>query len=410
MTGLNMKTFALLALFASAMWVSTGLICAAQTKAPVARAEADQDFYRWIDSEHGRNASLSQLRQQCDKVQDADKHLSCSVTVFARMLEAKAANQIPEYYLAIKGRHGREIAANVHLKPLFSTFGSKSLAILAATGDFSVSGSARHEVLPLHSYADDNYIAEQVLPFIEVGAANGGSARFVLDTGAPQTRVNINTAKRMGIKLLPDAFYRYSTFYGEKGLAARLGVLRSLRVGTREFRNVLVFVSDRENLLGLDLIGKLGRLKITSKTLELDPPPARRCDALVAYSRQDVNQRLVVAAQLDRRATLAIIDTGNVDYLTAASPGGQVNAAQALTPGSSNVYTSDKKHFQRFNGVLVMQGNIMAVTYKYYPGFTIPPSLMGGQYVPSILLGWRAFKDFELNLDLDSGRSCLNRV
>ena len=51
---------------------------------------------------------------------------------------------------------------------------------------------------------------------IEVGAANGVSARFVLDTGAPQTRVNIDTAKRMGIKLLPDSFYRYSTFYGER--------------------------------------------------------------------------------------------------------------------------------------------------------------------------------------------------
>ena len=283
MTGLNMKTFALLALFALAMWISTGLISAAQTKVPVAPAEADQDFYRWIDSEQGRNASLAQLRQQCDKVLDADRHLSCSVTVFARMLEAKAANQLPEYYLAIKARHARAIAANADLKPLFSTFGSKSLAILAATGDFSVKGSARHEVLPLHPYADDFYIAEQSLPFIEVGAANGVSARFVLDTGAPQTRVNIDTAKQMGIKLLPDAYYRYSTFYGEKGLAARLGILGSLRVGTREFRNVLVFVSDRDNLLGLDLISKLGRLKITRRTLELNPPPARRCDAPIVY-------------------------------------------------------------------------------------------------------------------------------
>ncbi|CAI8782681.1 aspartyl protease family protein [Pseudomonas sp. IT-P258] len=406
MTGLNMKTFALLALCASAMWLSTGVISAAQTNAPV----ADQDFYRWIDSEQGRSASLAQLRQQCDKVLDADRHLSCSVTVFARLLEAKAANQLPEYYLAIKARHARAIAASADLKPLFSTFGSKSLAMLAATGDFTVKGSMRHEVLPLYPYAGDFYIAEQVLPFIEVGAANGASARFVLDTGAPQTRVNIDTAKQMGIRLLPDAFYRYSTFYGEKGLAARLGILRSLKVGTREFRNVLVFVSDRDNLLGLDLISKLGRLKITSRTLELDPPPATGCDASVVVSRLDLNQRLVVAAQLDRRATQAIIDTGNVDYLTASSPGRRLSVVQALTPGSSSVSTNDNKRFQRFDGVLALQGNTMAVTYKYYPGFTIPPALIAGQYVPSILLGWRAFKDFELNLDLDSGHSCLNKV
>ncbi|OOQ42667.1 hypothetical protein AO361_05585 [Pseudomonas fluorescens] len=406
MTGLNMKTFALPALFASTLWISTGLLSAVPANVPV----ADQDFYQWLETGQGRDASLAQLRQQCDKVLDADKHLSCSVTVLARMLEAKAANQIPEYYLAIKGKHARAIAADADLNALFSMFGSESLAILTRAGNFSVKGSARHEVLQLHPYANDFYIAEQSLPFIEVGTANGVSARFVLDTGAPQTRVNIETAKQMGIRMLPDAHYRYSTFYGERGLAARLGILGSLRVGTREFRNVLVFVSARDNLLGLDLISKLGRLKITRRTLELNPPPARRCDAPIVLSRLDLNQRLVVAAQLDRRTTQAIIDTGNVDYLTAASPGGQENAVQALTPGSSNVYTGDKKHFQRFDGVLVMQGNIMAVTYKYYPGFTIPPSLMGGQYVPTILLGWRAFKDFELNLDLDSGRSCLNRV
>ena len=406
MTGLNMKTFALLAFFATAMWVPTGLMSAVQIKAPA----ADQDFYQWVETEQGRNASLAQWRQQCDKELDADKHLDCSVTVLARMLEAKVANQLPEYYLAIKGRHARAIEASAELKPLFSMFGDKSLAILATTGNFSVSDSVRHEVLPLHPYANDFYIAQEVLPFIDVGSANGVSARFVLDTGAPQTRVNIDTAKQMGIRLLPDAQYRYSTFYGEKDLAARLGILRSLKVGTREFRNVLVFVSDRENLLGLDLISKLGRLKITRNALELNPAPARRCDAFIAFNRVDLNQRLVVAAQLDRRTTLAIIDTGNVDYLTAALPGRQANAVQALTPGSSNGYTGDNKHFQRFDGILVMQGNIMAVSYKYYPGFTIPPSLLGGQYVPSILLGWRAFKDFELNLDLGSGRSCFNKV
>ncbi|WP_376739161.1 retropepsin-like aspartic protease family protein [Pseudomonas fluorescens] len=401
-----MNTFVLLALFASTLWVSTGLLSAAPADVPV----ADQDFYQWLETEQGRNASLAQLRQQCDKVLDADKHLSCSVTVLARVFETKAANQIPEYYLAIKGKHARAIAADADLNALFSMFGSESLAILARTGNFSVKVSARHEVLQLHPYANDFYIAEQALPFIEVGTANGVSARFVLDTGAPQTRVNIETAKQMGIRMLPDAHYRYSTFYGEKGLAARLGILKSLRVGTHEFRNVLVFVSDRDNLLGLDLISKLGRLKITRGTLELNPPLAGRCDAPIALSRLDLNQRLVVAAQLDRRATQAIIDTGNVDYLTAASPGRQVSVVQALTPGGSNVYTGDNKHSQRFDGVLALQGNTMEVTYKYYPGFTIPPSLMGGQYVPSILFGWRAFKDFELNLDIESGRSCFNKI
>ena len=411
MNGLDMKAFCrCLMFFAGFMCLSPELMAAPKAKTPDNPAALDPDFYQWITSEQGQKASLTQLRQQCDKVLDAAKNLSCSVSVFARMLEAKAANQIPEYYLAIKGKHARAIEASADLKPLFSTFGHQSLAILAAAGDFSMKGSNQHEVLRIYPQANDAYVADEVLPFIDVDGPNGTSARFVVDTGAPQTRVNIDTAKQMGIRLLPDAQYRYSTFYGEKGLAARLGILRSLKVGTREFRNVLVFVSDRDNLLGLDLISKLGRLKITRSALELNPAPARRCDAFIAFNRVDLNQRLVVAAQLDRRTTQAIIDTGNVDYLTSALPGRQVNAVQALTPGSSNGYTGDNKHFQRFDGVLVMQGNIMAVSYKYYPGFTIPPSLLDGQYVPSILLGWRAFKDFELNLDLDSGRSCFNKV
>ncbi|WP_411741930.1 retropepsin-like aspartic protease [Pseudomonas sp. GL-R-19] len=404
MSGLPMKPVKLCVLLLGwGMAVSTWPMAAT-------RPEPEPDFNQWLQSAQGQNASLAQMRQHCDRVLDAQKNLGCSVSVIARMFEAKAANQLPDYFLAIKRKHARAIEASQELNTLFSMFGNQSLSILRATGDFSVKGSGQREVLKIHPYASDSFIASEVLPFIDVDAANGHSARFVLDTGAPQTRVNVETAKLMAIRLLPDAHYAYSTFYGESDLSAGLGILDSIKVGGSEFRNVLVFVSDRDNLLGLDLISKLGRLKITNRTLELNPPPAKRCDASIVVSRLDLNQRLVVAAQLDRRATQAIIDTGNVDYLTASSPGRQLSVAQALTPGRSSVTANDSKRFQRFDGVLALQGNTMAVTYKYYPGFTIPPSLIGGQYVPSILLGWRAFKDFELNLDLDSGRSCLNKL
>ena len=72
----------------------------------------------------------------------------------------------------------------------------------------------------------------------------------------------------MGIKLLTGSHYAYSTFYGE------MGILDSIKIGGGKFMNVLVFVSDLDNLLGLDLISKLGRLKITRKTLMLNPAPA----------------------------------------------------------------------------------------------------------------------------------------
>jgi clan AA aspartic protease (TIGR02281 family) len=128
-----------------------------------------------------------------------------------------------------------------------------------------------------------------VLPYLDVQAANGVSSRFILDTGAPQTRVNSETAKLMGIKLLTDSDYGYSTFYDERDLAARLGILESLKIGASEFRNVLVFVSERNNLLGLDLLAKLGRSKVTKKALEINAAAPTRCDSPVTFVQIDIN-------------------------------------------------------------------------------------------------------------------------
>ncbi|EJN30649.1 hypothetical protein PMI35_01920 [Pseudomonas sp. GM78] len=382
--------------------VSASLMAAPQTRSPAV------DFYHWVESAQGQKASIAQLRQQCENVLDAEKNLSCSVSVLARIFEVKAANELPDYYLAIKRKHAQAIEADKELKALFSMFGNQSLATLRASGDFTVKRTSRRQVLRIHPYSSDHFIAEEVLPFIDVDAANGHSARFVLDTGAPQTRVNAETARLMGIKLLTDSHYAYSTFYGEKDLSARLGILDSLKVGKSEFHNVLVFVSDRDNLLGLDLISKLGRLKITRKTLVLNPAPTAQCDSPIAYTRMDLNQRLTIAVRLDNRATLAIVDTGNVDYLTSASPGDRANVV--MTPGNSLIDAAHKQRYQTFKGMLNLPGGAMAINYRFYPGFTIPPSWVQGQYVPSILLGWRAFDEFELNLDIEAGRSCFNRV
>lgn len=386
--GVNLKSSLVLLAF---------FMCAASSSMADTRPAAP-DFYTWLASEQGQKASLVQLKQQCDKVLDAEQNLNCSVSVFARMFEAKTANQIPEYYLAIKRRHAQAIANDPELNAMFSMFGSESLTTLRAVGDFSVTRTKRLEVLAIHPYASGGHVADEVLPYLDVKAANGASSRFILDTGAPQTRVNHETAKLMGIRLLTDSHYGYSTFYGERDLSAKLGIFESLKIGSSEFRNVLVFVSDRENLLGLDLIGKLGRLKVTKKTLEVNAEPLARCDSRINYARMDINQRLTIAARLDRRATPAIIDTGNADYLTSSSP------------GNSPIHVTDNPRSQTFKGELSLSGHIQSITYNYYPDFTIPPSLLLDQYVPSLLLGWGAFNDFELNLDIDSGWSCFNRT
>ncbi|WP_256577371.1 retropepsin-like aspartic protease [Pseudomonas sp. R37(2017)] len=397
-------------LLAWVVLVSTGLTAATPPNAPEPRVLPEPGFYQWLASDQGQKATLEQLRERCDRVSEPGGNLDCSVTVIARMFELKAANQLPDYYLAIQRRHAGVIQADPELKLLFSMFGDQSLAILRTTGNFTVKRTSQREVLKIHPYARDHFIAQQVLPFIDVSAANGHSARFILDTGAPQTRINVDTAKLMGIRWLSDSHYAYSTFYGENNLSARLGVIDSLKIGSSEFRNVLVFVSDRDNLLGLDLISKLGRLKITRETLILNPALFPRCDSPITYTRVDLNQRLTIAARLDNRMTQAIVDTGNVDYLTSALPGEPINVVQTLTPGSSPLDTTEKQRYQAFKGVLNLPGHSLPVIYKYYPHFTIPPSRVRGWYVPSVLLGWRAFEDFEMSLDIETGRSCFNKV
>lgn len=345
------------------------------TRSMAQTRKENPDFYQWLASEQGQNASLAQMKQQCEKVLAADKNLDCSVTVFARMFETKAANQLPEYYLSVKRRHAQAIANDPELKAMFSMFGSESIATLRAVADFSVTRTQRRELLPIYPYASDSHVTDEVLPYIDVKAANGFSSRFIVDTGAPQTRVNTETAKLMGIRLLTDSHYGYSTFYGEHDLSAKLGIFKSLKIGSSEFRNVLVFVSDRDNLLGLDLIGKLGRLKVTKKTLEINAARPVRCDSPVTYARIDINQRLTIPARLDHRVTLAIIDTGNVDYLTSASP------------GSSPIRVAEKRRYRTYKGELNLSGRTRLITYRYYPDYTIPPSLLLGRYVPSLLLG-----------------------
>lgn len=108
------------------------------------------DFYQWLASDQGQKASLDQMKQQCEKVLDAGKNLDCSVSVFARMFETKAANKIPDYYLATKRRHAQVIAKDAELNALFSMFGSESISMLRAVGDFSVQRTRQPEVLTIH--------------------------------------------------------------------------------------------------------------------------------------------------------------------------------------------------------------------------------------------------------------------
>ncbi|MHC8303030.1 hypothetical protein [Pseudomonas sp. ZS1P83] len=71
--GVNLKSS--LMLFAFCMCAATSSMAETRQAAP--------DFYKWLESEQGQKATLTQMKQQCDKVLGAEKNLNCSVSVFA---------------------------------------------------------------------------------------------------------------------------------------------------------------------------------------------------------------------------------------------------------------------------------------------------------------------------------------
>ncbi|MNN71776.1 hypothetical protein D3C81_1877430 [compost metagenome] len=107
---------------------------------------------------------------------------------------------------------------------------------------------------------------------------------------------------------------------------------------------------------------------------------------------------------------MAIIDTGNNDFLSSALPGEKNNTLLSEDGIAMQRDAVLGTNYQTFKGLLALPNNSMSVEYKYSSDYAIPPSLLFGEYVPSLLFGWQAFDTFELHLDIESGRSCFNKI
>jgi predicted aspartyl protease len=85
-------------------------------------------------------------------------------------------------------------------------------------------------------------------------AFNGKKSRLVIDTGASGLYINSSLAKRAGLK--PVTRIQASGIGDNGPQAGYLAVADSIKIGELEFRNCLVEVSDRRNVVGNDgLIG-----------------------------------------------------------------------------------------------------------------------------------------------------------
>lgn len=377
----------------------------------VLKHSIEQDFSKWKNSNEGRSASLALMKKRCDEVVDTKSNLSCSLFVLSIMLERKSTNQIPDYYQLIKKKHAETIEREPALRALFSMLGPKSLLVLKAAPAFSIKRSTNNHVLPITPYISDMYISEKVFPHVVVRAESEALAKFIFDTGTTITRVDYETAERFGVEVLADSQYIYGSFYG-KEYPAKLGILPYLEVGGVEFRNVLVFVGNEENLLGLDIINKLGRIKVTKKSIQFDSQLSSQCDSRVLYHQEEnnVNQHLTFVVLLNDKPIMAILDTGNSEGISLASLGDGAN--ETLSSGGDKMLKDIVTGFEykTFTGVLTSPKTSMEVIYRYYPEYRIPPSLLLDGEVPSLLFGWQMFDDFELHLDIQSGRSCINKV
>ncbi len=100
---------------------------------------------------------------------------------------------------------------------------------------------------------------------------NGKPVRFMIDSGATTTAVNANTARETGIQVDTDGYPVFlNTANGS--VAARRGIIQSLKMGTHEIGQHNVVVSESfgdTNVLGMNFLDSMQSWKVEGKVMTL---------------------------------------------------------------------------------------------------------------------------------------------
>lgn len=100
---------------------------------------------------------------------------------------------------------------------------------------------------------------------------NGKPVRFMIDSGATTTAVNGNTARETGIQVDTDGYPVFlNTANGS--VAARRGIIQSLKIGTHEIGQHNVVMSESfgdTNVLGMNFLDSMQSWKVEANVMTL---------------------------------------------------------------------------------------------------------------------------------------------
>ena len=185
------------------------------------------------------------------------------VVCIALLLSSLAARRLPLGYVA-KAAFAW-IAIFAALFAIFSfRFEFKAIwervkADISGTAGQSVSG----EEITIRRQDDGHY-------WLQVDV-NGKPVRFMIDSGATTTAVNANTARETGIEV-DGTGYPVFLNTANGSVAARRGIIQSLKIGTHEIGQHNVVVSESfgdTNVLGMNFLDSMQSWKVEANVMTL---------------------------------------------------------------------------------------------------------------------------------------------
>ncbi len=224
----------------------------------LARTRYDTSKFLWVESLHASAYAELQTAHQLEP-KDPDIHLA-----WIARLPPEAREKEIEGYLA--DSHNMSTDTQKSLKE----DAERLRAILAAKnrgGCQLASASVTPTTLPFQYLNKDEANNYHGLGF-DVKVNNKATARLQLDTGASGILLNRSTAAKAGlVRLVSDTI---SGIGDEKSMTGYWAYAEDLRIGTLEFKNCLVEVSDRRSIVDID--GLIGADVFENYYVQLDFP------------------------------------------------------------------------------------------------------------------------------------------
>lgn len=171
-------------------------------------------------------------------------------------------------------------------------------------------------------------------PYWVEAKINDMPALFVLDTGGSATVIGGRTARKLGLNHEDlEGHADYNLVLSNESVSTRYGKIDSLQLGDFTATNITALVSDDDsvvNIIGLDLIGKMGGLRISSNQLTFEDTSTCAQKLRLASDPTGTKKAIVGTVDLDGRPVTADIDTGSGALLLAygdvvGEPNGHIN-------------------------------------------------------------------------------------